>query len=199
MERYKKLMMNFKKLNKKEAKKLDLKIISYIEKYENANIKDISFFIKKEVKKKIGKKNSKKLKVKCKKIAGEYLESEKKWIIQEYWFNVFACVIAYVPMVVRIINNEKTKEDIINFVLYLGVIVIWIIVMNLKKTTGRKASKILKVFSHDSTSIMIFCPMLFYFAALYKGNKYMLISVLIGTILLMIFNTFLHYKIQEKI
>ena len=80
----KRLMQEFQQINADVAEEIDIKIKTKVLAYESSDFnRDISEEIQKEIKKHTKVKNLKLIKKKSNKLAKEYLENNRIWILQE--------------------------------------------------------------------------------------------------------------------
>ena len=199
-KRYEKLTKEFSYLSEMHAKELDEDIINYIHIYKNEQFKnDVSNFIKDEIENYTKRNITKKIKRKCNNFAGEYIDSEEKWSIQEAWFNVLACSVTILLMIIGIILGISFRDAVINFLLYFVSFYIWRVLNNPKREISEKTKHLLYIFTRDSASLLFICSLIFYLCIAKLGCKKIIIIIPLSTIGLMIYFTYYRYKKQEEL
>lgn len=115
----KRLMQEFQQINADVAEEIDIKIKTKVLAYESSDFnRDISEEIQKEIKKHTKVKNLKLIKKKSNKLAKEYLENNRIWILQENWYCLLAYFITIATMILRCVEVDTKMNDIISFGIY---------------------------------------------------------------------------------
>ena len=100
-------MQEFQQINADVAEEIDIKIKTKVLAYESSDFnRDISEDIQKEIKKHTKAKNLKLIKKKSNKLAKEYLENNRIWILQENWYCLLAYFITIATMILRCVEVD---------------------------------------------------------------------------------------------
>ena len=131
-------------------------------------------------KKYIKNKNFKRIKKKCNKLASEYLENNRIWMLQENWYCLLAYFITIATMILRV-KDVKTEKmnDLISLVMYL-------------------VALILIAFNHHAPSMIVISSLLFYLVVCLCTNRCIWIGVIVLSFLVCIWLTCLWYKRENK-
>lgn len=166
----KELLKVFPEIPISMASELDIEIKKKIMAYQPKKInEDTSTYIRtKVIKEYVNSKNSGKIKKKCNKLASEYLENERQWILQENWFCILAYIITIVTMICRVLEINTFLNDIISFCMYFLGVVAWLGLVGSKRFMGKKAEIFLSAFNHHAPSLTMVSSLLFYLVLLTK-------------------------------
>lgn len=114
------LMEEFPEINADVAENIDIKTKAKVLTYQSDNVnRDVSIVLQEEIKKCVKTKNFGKISKKCNKLASEYLENNRVWILQENWYCLLAYFVSIATMILRVLEVKTKTNDCISFVLYL--------------------------------------------------------------------------------
>ena len=167
--------------------------------YQSNNVnRDISEEIQKEIKKHIKVKNLKLIKSKSNKLANEYLETNKIWILQENWYCLLAYFITIATMILRCIEMKTKTNDWISLIMYFVTLILWIFIVKIKEFMSLKAERFFIAFNNQAPCMIIISSILFYLVVCVCTCRYIWGAVIVLAFFECILFTYLWYK-REKI
>lgn len=195
----KRLMQEFPQINADVVEEIDIKIKTKVLTYQSNNVnRDISEEIQKEIKKHLKVKNLKLIKSKSNKLAKEYLENNKIWILQENWYCLLAYFITIATMILRCIEMKTKTNDWISLIMYFVVLILWIFIVKIKGFMSLKAEKFFTAFNNQAPCMIIISSILFYLVVCVCTCRYIWGAVIVLSFLVGMLFTYLWYK-REKI
>ncbi len=195
----KRLMQEFPQINADVAEEIDIKIKTKVLAYQSNNVnRDISEEIQKEIKKHIKVKNLKLIKSKSNKLANEYLENNKIWILQENWYCLLAYFITIATMILRCIEMKTKTNDWISLIMYFVALILWIFIVKIKEFMSLKAERFFIAFNNQAPCMIIISSILFYLVVCVCTCRYIWVAVIVLSFLGCMLFTYLWYK-REKI
>lgn len=195
----KRLMQEFPQINADVAEEIDIKIKTKVLAYQSNNVnRDISEEIQKEIKKHIKVKNLKLIKSKSNKLANEYLENNKIWILQENWYCLLAYFITIATMILRCIEMKTKTNDWISLIMYFVALILWIFIVKIKEFMSLKAERFFIAFNNQAPCMIIISSILFYLVVCVCTCRYIWIAVIVLSFFGCMLFTYLWYK-REKI
>ena len=195
----KRLMQEFPQIDADVAEEIDIKIKTKVLAYQSNNVnRDISEEIQKEIKKHIKTKNLKLIKSKSNKLANEYLENNKIWILQENWYCLLAYFITIATMILRCIEIKTKTNDWISLIMYFVALILWIFIVKIKGFMSLKAERFFIAFNNQAPCMIIISLILFYLVVCICTCKYIWVAVIVLSFLGCMLVTYLWYK-REKI
>lgn len=195
----KRLMHEFQQINADVAEEIDIKIKTKVLAYESSDFnRDISEEIQKEIKKHTKVKNLKLIKKKSNKLAKEYLENNRIWILQENWYCLLAYFITIATMILRCVEVETKMNDIISFGIYFITLILWTLIVKRKEFMSSKMERFFIAFNNQAPCIIVISSILFYLVVCVCTCRYIWVAVIVLSFLGCMLFTYLWYK-REKI
>lgn len=195
----KRLMQEFPQINADVAEEIDIKIETKVLAYQSNNVnRDISEEIQEEIKKHIKVKNLKLIKSKSNKLANEYLENNKIWILQENWYCLLAYFITIATMILRCIEMKTKTNDWISLIMYFVALILWIFIVKIKEFMSLKVERFFIAFNNQAPCMIIISSILFYLVVCVCTCRYIWVAVIVLSFLGCMLFTYLWYK-REKI
>jgi hypothetical protein len=195
----KRLLKEFPQMDMEMVEDIDVKIKTKVLIYQSDNInKDVSTVLQEEIKKHIKVKNTDKLKKKCNKLASEYLENNRIWMLQENWFCLLAYFITITTMILRTVEVETEVNDKISLVMYGISLVLWLIMVNTKRLMSLKVEKFLNAFNNHAPSVIFTSSLVFYLTVCLCTCRCIWWAVIVLSFLVCIYLTYLWYKRENE-
>lgn len=195
----KRLMQEFQQINADVAEEIDIKIKTKVLAYESSDFnRDISEEIQKEIKKHAKVKNLKLIKKKSNKLAKEYLENNRIWILQENWYCLLAYFITIATMILRCVEVKTKMNDIIYFGIYFITLILWTLIVKRKEFMSSKMERFFIAFNNQASCIIVISSILFYLVVCVCTCRYIWVAVIVLSFLGCMLFTYLWYK-RERI
>ena len=193
------LMEEFPEIKADVAENIDIKTKTKILIYQSDNVnRDVSIALQEEIKKCVKTKNFGKIRKKCNKLASEYLENNRVWILQENWYCLLAYFVSIATMILRVLEVKTKTNDWISFVMYFVALLLWIIIVQIKRLMGLKAYRFLVAFNHHAPSVIIVNSFLFYMAVCLCNYRSVWIAVIVLSFVVCMWLTCLWYKRENE-
>lgn len=193
------LMEEFPEINADVAENIDIKTKAKVLTYQSDNDnRDVSIVLQEEIKKCVKTKNFGKISKKCNKLASEYLENNRVWILQENWYCLLAYFVSIATMILRVLEVKTKTNDCISFVLYFVALLLWILIVQIKRLMGLKADRFLVAFNHHAPSVIIVSSLLFYIVVCLCDYRSVWIAVIVLSFVACMWLTCLWYKRENE-
>lgn len=191
------LMEEFPEINADVAENIDIKTKAKVLTYQLDNVnRDVSIVLQEEIKKCVKTKNFGKISKKCNKLANEYLENNRIWILQENWYCLLAYFVTIATMILRVFEVKTETNDLICYVFCH--VTVMVIIVQTKRLMGLKADRVLVAFNHHAPSVIIVSSLLFYMAVCLCDYRSVWIAVIVLSFVACMWPACLWYKRENE-
>lgn len=199
-ETQKGLLKAFPEIDIEVSEKIDKNIKRTIIKYQSENInKDISNNIYQEIHPYINNTNRKKTSKKCNKLAAQYIENHRIWMLQENWYCVLTYLLTVATMILRVIEIDQRTNDWVTFDGYFVAVLFWLIIIKSKKLMGKEVEEFLTAFNNHAPFLTIVNLFLFYFVVcVYPFKKNLWVITIVLPFVFCIWLTWHWYRKRES-
>ena len=109
-----------------------------------------------------------------------------------------AYFVSIATMILRVLEVKTKTNDCISFVLYFVALLLWILIVQIKRLMGLKADRFLVAFNHHAPSVIIVSSLLFYIVVCLCDYRSVWIAVIVLSFVACMWLTCLWYKRENE-